>query len=153
MCNFQINNSFPFHQSLALRDVFPLAAGISNLAGGRGGKEPPETERGILSVIIYRELPPPLLCNNRRKLIKVEAVTQSYLWALSVSTREPLIEQIVTRGRQLTKAVLWAFSLSIVDLFLFPFLDFVTNTQFQRLSFPNCGNDEYRISRASPLLC
>ena len=88
---------------------------------------------------------------DRRKLIKVEAVTQSYLWTLSVSTREPLIEQIVTRGRQLTKAVLWAFSLSIVDLFLFPFLDFVTNTQFQRLSFPNCGNDEYRISRASLL--
>ena len=31
--NFLINNFFPFHQSLALRDVFPLAAGISNLAG------------------------------------------------------------------------------------------------------------------------
>ena len=35
---------------------------------------------------------------DRRQLIKGEAVTQSYLWALSVSTREPLLKQIVTKG-------------------------------------------------------
>ena len=62
--NFLINNFFPFHQSLALRDVFPLAAGISNLAGGRGGRNLQRQKGGILSVIIYREPPPALLCNK-----------------------------------------------------------------------------------------
>ena len=52
---------------------------------------------------------------DRRQLVKVEATTQSYLGALSVSTRDPLVKQIVTRGKQLTKVVLWAFSLGTVD--------------------------------------
>ena len=45
---------------------------------------------------------------DRRKLIKVEAFTQSYSWALPISIRVPLVKQIVTRGRYLTKVVLWA---------------------------------------------
>ena len=36
---------------------------------------------------------------DRRQIIKVGAVTQSYLCALSVSTRDSLVKQIVTRGR------------------------------------------------------
>ena len=52
--------------------------------------------------------------HDRRQLIKVGAVIQSYLWALSVSIRDSLIKQIVTRGRQLTKVVLWAPSLGTV---------------------------------------
>ena len=39
---------------------------------------------------------------DQRQLIKVEAVTRSSLWALSASTRDSLLNQIVTRGRQLT---------------------------------------------------
>ena len=58
---------------------------------------------------------------DRRQLIKVGAVPQSYLWALSVSTRDFLVKQIVTRGRQLTKGVLWASSLGTVGPLLFPF--------------------------------
>ena len=45
------NNSFPFLQSLALRDVFPLAVGKANLVGG--GK--PQKKRGIFYII---QLPP-----------------------------------------------------------------------------------------------
>ena len=56
---------------------------------------------------------------DRRQLIKVGAVTHSYLQALSVSTKDSLIKQIVTRSRQLTKVVLWVFSLDTVDLLLF----------------------------------
>ena len=55
---------------------------------------------------------------DRRQLIKVESVTQSYLWAISVSTRDPLVKQIVTRGRQLTEVVSWTFSLDTVDFLL-----------------------------------
>ena len=58
---------------------------------------------------------PSLSCSRLHQLIKVGAVTQSYLWALSVSIRDSLVKQIVTRGRQLTKVVLWAASLSTVD--------------------------------------
>ena len=79
--------------------------------------------------------------HDRRQLVKVGAVTQSYLWALSVSSRDPLVKQIVTRGRQLTKAVLWAFSSGTVDPILFPFPGFGMNTQFLSLSFPGSGND------------
>ena len=79
--------------------------------------------------------------HDRRQLIKVGAVTRSYLWALSVSSRDPLVKQIVTRGRQLTKAVLWAFSSGTVDPILFPFPGFGMNTQFLSLSFPGSGND------------
>ena len=35
-----------------------------NLAGGRGGRNLQRQKGGILSVIIYRELPPALLRNN-----------------------------------------------------------------------------------------
>ena len=52
---------------------------------------------------------------DRRQLIKVGVVTQSYLRALSVSIRDSLIKQVVTRGRQLTKVVLWVSSLGTVD--------------------------------------
>ena len=52
---------------------------------------------------------------DRKQLIKIGAVTQSFLWVLSVSIRDSLIKQIVTRGRQLTKFVLWASSLGTVD--------------------------------------
>ena len=55
----------------------------------------------------------------RRLLVKVGTVTQSHLGALSVSTRDSLIKEIVTRGRQLTKVVLQAFSLGTVDPLLF----------------------------------
>ena len=48
---------------------------------------------------------------DRRQLIKAGAVTQSCLWALSVSIRDSLVTQIVTRGSQLTKVVLCASSL------------------------------------------
>ena len=55
--------------------------------------------------------------HDRRQLIKVEAVSQSYLWALSLSIRNSLIKQIVSRGGQLTKVVLWAASLGTMDPF------------------------------------
>ena len=48
--------------------------------------------------------------HDRRQLIKVEAVTQSHLRALSESSKDSLARQIVTRGRQLTKVLLWASS-------------------------------------------
>ena len=67
---------------------------------------------------------------DRRQLIKVEAVTQSYLWALSLSTRDLLIKQIVTRGRELTTVVLWASALGTVEPLLFPFPGLGMNTQF-----------------------
>ena len=51
----------------------------------------------------------------------MEAVTQSYLRALFVSTRGPLVKQIMTRNRQLTKVVLWTFFLGAGDPLLFPF--------------------------------
>ena len=39
---------------------------------------------------------------DRRQLIKVETVTQNHLWAFSISIRDSLVKQIVTRGKQLT---------------------------------------------------
>ena len=48
--------------------------------------------------------------HDRRQLIKIGALSPSFLWALSVSIRDSLVKQIVTRGRQLTKVVLWASS-------------------------------------------
>ena len=72
---------------------------------------------------------------DRRKLIKVGAVIQSHLWAVSVSIRDSLVKQVVTRGRQLTKVVLWAAALGTVDLVLFPLLGLGMNTQF-RAFFP-----------------
>ena len=49
---FQINNnSFPFHQSLALRDVFPLAVGKVNLVWGR--------DPGEKGGVFYIVRPPP----------------------------------------------------------------------------------------------
>ena len=89
---------------------------------------------------------------DRRQLIKVEALTQSYLWALSVSTRDPLVKQTVTRGRQLTKAVLWAFPLGTVNPLFVLLPDLGMNTQFQRLS-PDSGNGTHRISRTALLPC
>ena len=47
-----------------MRDVFPLAGGIGNLAGGRGGKEPPETERGNPFCNNLSGTTPYLLCNK-----------------------------------------------------------------------------------------
>ena len=52
---------------------------------------------------------------DRRQLIKVGALSQIYLWALSVRIRDSLVKQIITRSRQLTKVVLWAPSLGTVD--------------------------------------
>ena len=75
---------------------------------------------------------------DRRQLLKVGAVTQSYSWALSVSTRDSLIKQIVTRGRQLTEVVSWASSLGIVDPLQHsrPW----DESTVSRLSFPGSGN-------------
>ena len=45
---FQINNnSFPFHQSLALRDIFPLAVGKASLVWGRN----PQRKRGVFYIV------------------------------------------------------------------------------------------------------
>ena len=82
---------------------------------------------------------------DRRQLVEVEAVTQSYLWALSVSTRDHLVKQIASRGRQVTKVILWVSTLGTVDPHLFPLPGFGMNIQFQKLSFPDSGNDKYRI--------
>ena len=68
---------------------------------------------------------------DRRQLIKVGAVTQSYLWALSVSIRYSLIKEIVSRSRQLTRVVLWASSLGTVDPLFFLLVGLGINTQFQ----------------------
>ena len=46
-----------------MRDVFPLAAGIANPAGGHGGRNLQRQKGGILSVIIYREGTTPSLCS------------------------------------------------------------------------------------------
>ena len=52
---------------------------------------------------------------DRRQFIQVGAVTQSWFWVLSGSTRDSLTTQIVSRDRQLTKVVLWASSLGTMD--------------------------------------
>ena len=85
-----------------------------------------------------------------RQLIKVGAVTQSSLWTLSVSIRDSLVKQIVTRGRQLTKVVLGASSLGTVDPLL-PFRPWDEST-VSRLSFPD-RKTLHRISRTSLLPC
>ena len=54
--------------------------------------------------------------HDRRQLIKVEAVTQSYLRAFSASTGGSLIKQMVTRGWQLAQSYMWIFPLSAVEL-------------------------------------
>ena len=48
------------------------------------------------------------------QLIKIGALSPSFLWALSVSIRDFPVKQIVTRGIQLTK-VLGVSSLGTVD--------------------------------------
>ena len=53
---------------------------------------------------------------DKRQLSKIGALS-TYSRALSVSIRESLIKQVVTRGRQLTKVVLCAASLGTVDPF------------------------------------
>ena len=40
------------------------------------------------------------------QLIKIGALSPSFLWALSVSIRDSLVKQIVIRGGQLTKVAL-----------------------------------------------
>ena len=75
---------------------------------------------------------------DRRQFAKVGAVTQSYLWALSVSIRDSLIKQIVARGRQLTKVVLWASSLGTGDPL--PRSRPWDESTVSRLSFPDSGN-------------
>ena len=90
--------------------------------------------------------------HDRRQLIKVEAVSQSYLWPLSVNTRDSLGKRTVTRGRQLTKVVLWASALGTVDRLLFPLLDLGMNTQFQGF-LSQMVETTHRISRTALLPC
>ena len=55
-----------------MRGVFPLAAGIANLAGVCGGVGDLQRQKGgILSVIIYREPPPhpPPACSVTKRLV------------------------------------------------------------------------------------
>ena len=85
---------------------------------------------------------------DRRQLIKVGAVTQGYLWSLSVSIRDSLLKRIVTRGRQLTKVVLWASSFGTLSCLS----DLGMNTQFQKLSFPDSGNDTQNFKDCPPLV-
>ena len=64
---------------------------------------------------------------GRRQLIKVWAVTQSYLWAHSLSIRDFLIKQIVSRGGQLTKIMSFSGQLTKITSFsghCGPFLTF-----------------------------
>ena len=75
---------------------------------------------------------------DKRQLIKVGAVTQSSLWTLFVSIRDSLVKQIVTRGRQLTKVVLWAASLGTMDRL--PHSRAWDESTVSRLSFPDSGN-------------
>ena len=89
--------------------------------------------------------------HDRRQLIRVGAVTQSYFWALSVRIRDSRVKEIVTRGRQLIKVVLWA-ALGTVDLVLFPLPDLGMNTQFQGL-LSQIVETIHRISRTCLLLC
>ena len=85
---------------------------------------------------------------DRRQLLQL-GLTQSYLWALSVSIRN-IVKQIVTRGMQLTKVVLWA-SLGTTDLLLFLLPGLGMNTQLQRL-LSHIVEMMHRISRTSLLL-
>ena len=89
-------------------------------------------------------LAPDSICSSccktrgRRQLIKVGVVTQSYLRALSVSIRDSLIKQVVTRGRQLTKVVLQASSLGTLDPV--PHSRPWDESTVSRLSFPDSGD-------------
>ena len=76
--------------------------------------------------------------HDRRQLIKVGTVTQSYLWALSVSIRDSLVKHIVARGIQLTKVVLWNSSLGTMDPL--PHSRPWGESIVSRLSFPDSGN-------------
>ena len=89
---------------------------------------------------------------DRRQLIKVGAVTQSFLWALSVSIRGSLVKQMVAKGRQLTKVVLWASSLGAVDSLFFPHPGLGTDTQFQGF-LSQIVEMTGRISRTALLSC
>ena len=91
-----------------------------------------------------------------RQLIKVGALSQSYSWALSVSIKDSLIKQIVTRGGQLTKVVIWASSLGTVDP-LPRSRPWDENTGFlsfflPRLSFPGGGNATQNFKDFPPFL-
>ena len=74
---------------------------------------------------------------DRRQLITVGALSQSHLWAPSVSVRDSLLKQRVTRGRQLTKGALWDSLGTVVPLPCSRPWDEYT---ISRLSFPNSGN-------------
>ena len=89
---------------------------------------------------------------DRKQLIKVEAVTQSYLWALSESIRDSLVKQIVTRGRQLTEVVLWAAALGTGDVLLLPFPGLGMKAQFQGF-LSQIVETIHRISRPVLLPC
>ena len=88
--------------------------------------------------------------HDRKQLIRIGAFTLSYLWALSVNIRDSLIKQIVTRGRQLTKVILWASSLGTVD----PVLHCRPGMKAQFQSFlSQIVETLHRISRTSLLFC
>ena len=74
---------------------------------------------------------------DRRQLITVGALSQSHLWAPSVSVRDSLLKQRVTRGRQFTTVVLWASSFGLCGLSRIPGLGMKA---VSRLSFPDGGN-------------
>ena len=101
-------------------------------------------------------LAPDSICSSccktrgRRQLIKVGVVTQSYLRALSVSIRDSFVKQIVTRGRQLTKVVLWAPSLGTGGPL--PHSGLGMKAQFQGFLSQIVGM-LHRISRTSLLSC
>ena len=84
------------------------------------------------------------------QLIKIGALSPSFLWALSVSIRDSLVKQIVTRGTQLTKVVLWDSSLGTIDLSCIPGLGM--KAQFQGFLSQIVGM-LHRISRTSLLSC
>ena len=93
---------------------------VKVVLGFLGGRDYPNLSSGGLLGQIFIELWTPFVhpvkqIRDRRQLIKVGAMTQSYLWVLSLSIRDSLWKQIVTRGRQLTKVVWWASSLGTVD--------------------------------------
>ena len=95
-----------------------------------------------------------LLCSSCCKTdtwqeaVKVGASTQRFLWALPLSTRDSLVKQIVTRGRQFTKVVVWA-SLGTVD----PLPTFRPWDEYGFKGFPSqIVETIHRISRTSLLV-
>ena len=100
-------------------------------------------------------LTPDHICSSSdgRQLIKAGAVTQSCLWALSISIRDFLIKQIVTSSRQLiNQSCFMGFFLfyALWPPLLFPLPSLGVNTQFQRLSFPDGGNDTQNFKGCPP---